>query len=204
MPVELVVPLQPLEGFDEIGALGAAEIRKIQHSDVLPVPILHDPHDLILSRIWFSRDEGDRQLVDRSGTNPVVDFNQRLRRARVHHYEHGVGPKFRQLGVMCWSVVVAGDLQNASALHNLLGSEFDRVEMAEDPVFFLQLLGGNESLGCHFFLSRFTFAFDCSACANFFCRLGILVAGFLGACRSFLLMVVVLSCSILPRAVLAR
>jgi hypothetical protein len=37
----------------------------------------------------------------------------------------------------------------------------------------------------HFFLSRFTFAFDFSACCIFFCRFGIFVAGFLGPCRSF-------------------
>lgn len=34
--------------------------------------------------------------------------------------------------------------------------------MTEDPVLLLQLLGGKERLRCHFFLSRFTFAFDFS------------------------------------------
>jgi len=204
MPVELVVPLQPLEGFDEFGALGAAEIGEIQHSNMLPVPNAHDSHDLILRRIRFGRDEGDWQVVNRSGTNPVVDFDQRPRRPRIHHYDHCIGPKFRQLGVICWSLVVPDDLQNASALDDLLGSKFDRVEVTEDPVLLLQLLGGNEGLRCHFFLSRFTFTFDFSACAIFFCRLGILVAGFLGPCRSFVVIVPILSDSILPVAVRRR
>lgn len=54
----------------------------------------------------------------------------------------------------------------------------------------LQLHSGNERLRRHFFLSRFTFAFDFSACCFFFCRFGILVAGFLAPCRSFLVIVV--------------
>lgn len=67
--------------------------------------------------------------------------------------------------------------------------------MAEDPEFLLQFMGGNERLGGHFI---FPVGFFIWTCCIFFCRLGILVAGFLGPCRSFLGMVAILSGSILP------
>ena len=98
---------------------------------------------------------------------------------------------------------MAGDLQNASALDDLEGSS-TKYEVTEDPKLLLQLLGGNEKLRGHFFLSRFSFAFDFSACAIFFCRFGILVAGFLGPCGLFLVMVVVLSDTILPTVAVCR
>ena len=98
-------------------------------------------------------------------------------------------------------MVVADDFQNASALDDLLGSKFDRVEVSEDPIPLLQMLGGNERLHGHFFFGFFT----CTFCfCIIFCRFGNFVVGFLGPCRSFLLMVVVLSDSILPAKVLVR
>lgn len=58
-------------------------------------------------------------------------------------------------------------LQDASALNDLLRGEFDRVEVTEDSVFLLQLIGRDKWLFRHFFLPVFFFACVCCFCIFF-------------------------------------
>ena len=69
--------------------------------------------------------------------------------------------------------------------------------MAEHTVALLQFVGWNKRLHGHFFFP--VGFFTCTFCfCIFFCRLGNVVAGFLGPCRSFFVMVAVLLLPILP------
>lgn len=91
--LEVRLMFQSLKLPDELCALGAAEIRQIQHSNMLPLLEVHQPHYLVLRRVGFGRDQRDWQLVDRSRMNSVADLHQRPRRTGVHHNEHGIWPK---------------------------------------------------------------------------------------------------------------
>lgn len=91
LKVELI--FQSLKHLDELCTLRATQVRKVQHSNMPPIPKVHQSHHLVLRRVRLRRNQRDRQLVDCSRTNSNVDFNQRRRRAGIHHDEYGVRTK---------------------------------------------------------------------------------------------------------------
>ena len=95
----------------------------------MPVAIVHQAHDLILRRVGFGRNQRNRQFVDVSGVDVIVDFDQWLRRTGVHHDKDGIGFPLRNPRKLFGKKGFFHQFEHTSAGNHFSGSDFYGVEM---------------------------------------------------------------------------